>query len=198
MSRINAPSLFLQIESDVREGRHFLANKKIKQLASLGLTDEIRLRLSDWYLRMGWAHESLRILGAELSEQDLKFASLDQIRLQMRLTYLLSYFEAYRSAARILRKLRPFTEFHQSLMVTFLRSEGALLTRQYEYSQAEKTYRELLKVMNPADDPYTYQLIKIGLADNLDGQGETEAAVAIVDQVLEEALPTQVVLRAIA
>ncbi len=194
-------SLFEKIESLIRHGKIQLAKNELALFSkSKKLLPLERVRLALFHMRLGQAFKAIHCINKELAPDQFGSASVEELCEQAVLAHLLNQMGAQNYARRLLRTIEESTAARKITLGATLpdidRFLGNIYFGAYDYPNALPYYqRALAQVGNP--DSYRYKLAQIGVADVLEGMGNTQEAIDMVTDISTRTGDNQKLLMAI-
>lgn len=193
--------IFEKIESLIRNGKLQLAKKELALFSkSKKLQPLERITLAMFHMRLGQGYKAIRCINKELAPNEFPNASIEELCEQAALAHILNQMGAQNYAHRLMAKINDATQKRKLVLSSALpeldRLMGNIYFGAYDYRQALPFYQRVLtQISNP--DSYRYKLARIGLADAMEGMGQSDEAISIVSEILERTGDDQRLLRAI-
>ncbi len=197
----NASDTFQKIEGLIRNGKLQLAKKELSLFSkSKNLRPLERIKLAMFHMRLGQSYKAIRCINKELAPTEFQTASIEELCEQATLAHILNQIGAQNYAHRLLNSINEATEKRKIVLSLILpeldRYMGNIYFGAYNYKKALPFYERVLEqIDNP--DSYRYKLAKIGVADALEGMGNSKEAIEIVSDILNRTGDDQRLLRAI-
>lgn len=161
-----------EIESLVRERRSEAAHEAIRRYLK-ERNDDVHalIQASDWYRRLGWYAQGLRVL----RQGDSLSATGDRDKIRLTAAHLLNQSGASQLALKLISKAAPAEPEHD-------RIAGIIALDNFEFSAARE-YLERFHRRDPNPGSYSSRIAKVALADALADEGRWKEAIAIVDSL---------------
>jgi len=193
--------IFDKIETLIRNGKIQLAKNELALFSkSKKLLPLERVRLALFHMRLGQAYKAIHCINKELAPNQFNDASTEELCEQAVLAHLLNQMGAQKYARRLLATIAECTTARKISLGTTLpdidRFVANIYFGAYDYPNALPYFKRALSHLgNP--DSYRYKLTEIGIADVLEGMGNSQKAIEMVTDIGSRTGEDQKLLKAI-
>jgi len=181
-------NVLLSIETMIRLGNHTQAKRKLSTFVkSTALSSNQKIKVSEFYQRLGMASKGLKILGRELDNFELEITSPEELAVQVKLGYLLHFIGAKYVALRIFNNIDSISKKRNIDIVKYIPEYYKYLS--YVYLAAydfRKAYPITQKAIENLKEINLYQskFMQLSAAYALSGIGLTEKALNLLTNLL--------------
>ncbi|MCK5884327.1 MAG: tetratricopeptide repeat protein [Bacteriovoracaceae bacterium] len=196
-----AAHIFEKIENLIRNSKLQMAKNELSLFSkSKNLRPLERIELAMFHMRLGQSYKAIRCINKELAPTEFDSASIEELCEQATLAHILNQIGAQNYAQRLLAMINEVTDKREIILSSVLpeldRYMGNIYYGAYNYQKALPFFQRVLEHTTDPDS-YLYKLAKIGVADALEGMGNSKEAISIVSEILSITGDDQNLLRAI-